>query len=220
MPMPLTAAHTGRLSVFNTTRRPRDLPEDFRKSFEDRADAVGVAMESFLTKFDATMTSPRLTRNGALQEVSALSVAQIAELTTNHASMRDKLTSQIDAAKAAALSRAAKPEDATLRYLRHKDIVDFYTAQDPLQHKQILDEAVREKDLDFLDALATAPRHRRKFDLTPISAAREQLASETDPAIAKLTELRASYDRMFQTAITVVRETAQSAGIVRLDVNG
>jgi len=82
-----------------------------------------------------------------------------------------------------------------------------------LQHRQVLDEMVREKDLDFLDALANAPRYKRKFDLALVTAAREQLAEEANPAIAKLAALQMAYDRVYHTAITVVKDTAERAGV-------
>ena len=47
-------------------------------------------------------------------------------------------------------------------------------------------------------------------------AAREQLAEMANPTIAKLAAQMAAYDRLYQTAATVVRETAAQVGIARL----
>jgi hypothetical protein len=119
-------------------------------------------------------------------------------------------------AERASVEHPARAEDPTVRYLRHRDILDSYNGQDPLMHHTLLAEAVREKDIDFIEALASAPRYRRKFDPALVMAAREQLAEMANPTIAKLAAQMAAYDRLYQTAATVVRETAAQVGIARL----
>jgi hypothetical protein len=54
---------------------------------------------------------------------------------------------------------------------------------------------------------------RRKFDPALVAAAREQLAEQVGPAIARPSAARAAFDRLYQTAATIVKETAEQAGI-------
>lgn len=208
-----TKPHTQRLMVFRAVAKPEALPEEFAPAFKERATTLERDLVDFSTKADSVMTTRTLTREGQLQEMQRLSSNQLAEIQKAHATHRAKLTEQLDAERAKALIQQTSKEDALLKYTRHRDIVDFFNDVDPLTHRQLLDDAVREKDIDFLDALATAPRYFRKFDPTLVAAAREQLAAEANPQIAKLSSLRDAYDRVYQTAATIVKDTAEQAGI-------
>jgi hypothetical protein len=205
-------AHHHRLMAFRAMLKPVDLSEDYAPAFSERAAVVATDMESYLTKSDLAMNSTRLTRQGQVQELTALSVAQRQELAKTHSAIRAKLSEQIASEREKALRRP-DVKDPMLHYFRSKDIVEFFNSQDATKHRLLLEEAKREKDLDFLDALATAPRYNRKYDVSLVNEARAQLAEEANPTIAKLSQLRGAYDRVFETAQTIILQTAEQAGV-------
>jgi hypothetical protein len=202
-----------KLFVVHQARRPKELPEEFRPAFEQRADAFGVAMESYYAKVTDASTGSRFTRNGALQEIRTLSLQQLKEIDDARTAMRDKLKVQIAAAKA---PRFPKAEEPVLRYLRHRDIWTHVAAQTPEQQRVLIMQAEADGDDDFLDALATVPRYLRKVDQNLVAAARERLAEAGNPEVAKLSSLLRSYDFLYGAAEQVVREAARSVGLVDL----
>jgi hypothetical protein len=66
-----------------------------------------------------------------VNELTSLLMNQLQELNKTHAAIRTKLDEQISAARAEALKRPAHTEDATARYLRHKDAVEYFNSVDP-----------------------------------------------------------------------------------------
>jgi hypothetical protein len=208
--------HNQRLLVFRSMLKPQQIAEEHADGFEQRGGAIERDLVHFLTKVDETMTSRTLTREGQVNTLVTLASNHIAEIQKAHSFVRTKLTDQLAAERASALRRTPSTEDAGVRYLRQRDIIDYYGGLDSTKQRIAVNEAVREHDVEFLDALMTAPRYRRTFDTAPIAEAREQLAAETNPAIGKLSALLNAYDRVYQTAQTVIREVAAQAGVTQL----
>jgi hypothetical protein len=135
------------------------------------------------------------------------------DIATNGLLMRDKLKVQIAAAK---VPRSAKSEEPVLRYLRHRDILNYVNAQPPTQHHVLVAQAEADGDDDFLEALATAPRYLRKVDPALVTAARERLAEAGNPEVGKLSTLLRAYDFLYNSAEQAVREAARAVGLVDL----
>ena len=204
--------HERRLQVFRTMtgRGALDVADRYRQGFAKQGIEIERDLVNYLDKTDAIMTNPRYTRRGAKEEAALLAKAQDVELAKALEKIDAKLGLEIDTRKAAALRAPKRDHDPTLGYLKQRDMVDYFNSvKDPLQQRVVLDTAVREKDLELLDALATAPRYRRQFDMAQVNAAREQVATVVDPELDQLVALRDSHARAYNSARTVVQETLE-----------
>ncbi|MEO8677423.1 MAG: hypothetical protein ABI665_00160 [Vicinamibacterales bacterium] len=164
---------------------------------------------AFFDKHESIRTSGRYTRDGEAKEIALAAHATREKFAPVRAGVA-KLDEHINAKLAAKPAPVAKdPTTAIVNELRARELRERLQTLDPIdlqaRFKSLRADAA---GIAHLEAAENAPPG---FPIAPaelVAAARERIAVESDPEIAELTELRASY----AYALNVAEQALQDAG--------
>lgn len=174
-------------------------------------------VQPFLSKRHAIRTSARYSPQGEREELGINVRAALADVAKRREQVTTRIGADVEQRRAAARRREASPEDATLRYLRLRDIRDYIEKRidlravdatgQPVELMMALEKAIaRGVGFDWLEALdqAVVPL----VDPQIVATIRNRICDGSDPELEALAALQHAHEYALNTIARGLEDAA------------
>lgn len=187
----------------------------YGEAFKTRVQAdIRQTMLDFLAKQDAIRASGRYSAEGERAELVLAARAVLDKLKAVRTATVEPLDKQLAEKRAGALASKPSQEDATLRFLRLKEIRQHIAQMDPLQREALVRQAMHgDGDADLIAALESAPK---LFPVVPhalLDEAKAVIAEREHPELGELAQLRDAYHLALGYAEQILQKVTGADGV-------